>query len=327
MTTFRVLEPDEWGMRWANPPVTERLGDPETFWHHRAGNPRHTTDAEVVFREMNEAAIAIRGYSATHYDILVHEHTPSDTITIGIARGAYRSAATLDRNEEGEAICAIGYFHPGHSLSERPSPGMVEGMIRATLISIERGWSAPDTLLLGHRDNPAHPDDTGCPGDYFYELLPWARQEIARRLNPTTPPPPPPPPGGNMPKFIDVDTWRAFEQGDRVYDSRLSEPGYRNPNVRKGRLSRVTAKNPPLQIATGQIARIAEIRVTALNADAPGFIVAGGRPNVGIVPLVNYEPGRVSDGTVTLGLPDGHVYLWTPHGPVDVIVDVFGIGL
>lgn len=201
MTTYVILEPDEWKMRWARPPVTERLADPETYIHHRAGNPHHTRDAAQVFYDMNEGAIANKGYSATDYDILVHENTVTDTVTIGIARGGWRSAATRDRNEEGEAICALGYFHPGHSLSERPSPAMIEGLARAVVISIERGWSAPDTTILGHRDNPAHPDATGCPGDYLYAELPTIRARVAELLAP----PPPPPGDDDVLKFVQIE--------------------------------------------------------------------------------------------------------------------------
>lgn len=184
MTTFVVLEPDDWGMRWARPPVAERLADPETYIHHRGGSPRHTVDAAVAFRELNEWTINVKGYSATDYDILVHENTVTDTVTIGIARAHWMSAATKDRNEEGEAICALGYFHPGHSLSERPSPRMLEGLARAVVLSIERGWSAPDTTILGHRDNPAHPGASPCPGDYLYAELPTIRRRVAELLAP-----------------------------------------------------------------------------------------------------------------------------------------------
>jgi hypothetical protein len=189
MTTFRVLEPDEWGMRWARPPIRERLADPETYVHHTAGNPGHTLDAAVAFRNLNEYAINTKGYSAVDYDILVHENTVTDTVTVGVARGQWLSAATKDRNEDGEAVCALGYFTPGHSLSEHPSPGMLEGVARAIILSIERGWSAPDTKILGHRDNPAHPGATGCPGDWLYEMLPSIRKRVSELLDPLPDPP------------------------------------------------------------------------------------------------------------------------------------------
>lgn len=184
MTTFVVLEPEQWGMRWARPPVAERLGDPEVYVHHRAGNPYHSSDAADVFFDMNEAAISAKGYSATDYDVLVHENTVTDTVTIGIARGPWLSAATRDRNEQGEAVCALGYFHPGSKLSERPSPGMIEGVARAIALTIERGWAAPDASILGHRDNPAHVGATSCPGDYLYAEMGTIRARVAELIAP-----------------------------------------------------------------------------------------------------------------------------------------------
>lgn len=188
MTTYRILEPEDWGMRWARPPVTEVLQDPEIYIHHRAGNPHHTRPAEDVFYEMNEGAITQKGYSATDYDVLVHENTVDDVVTIGVARGPWLSAATRDRNEQGEAICALGYFHPGHSLSEHPSPAMIEGLARAVALTISRGWAASNAKVLGHRDNPAHPGATGCPGDYLYPHVPAIHARALELLNTQEPP-------------------------------------------------------------------------------------------------------------------------------------------
>ncbi len=203
MTTYRVLESDDWGMVWVRPPVKERQGDPEQFIHHRAGNPQHTTDAAVVFRQMQAADVG-RGYSTVGYDILVHENTDTDTVTIGVARGQWMSAATADRNEQGEAICAIGYFEPGHKLSARPSAGMLEGLARACVLSIHRGWNSADALLLGHRQNPAHLGATACPGDYLMAEMPTIRARVAELLRPTPPTPEPLPPEDDMKPFL----WR-----------------------------------------------------------------------------------------------------------------------
>jgi len=184
VTTFVILEPEEWGMRWERPPLPEKLLDPEVFVHHRAGNPHHDRDAAEVFREMNEGAISGKHYSATDYDVLVHENTITDTVTIGVARGVWLSAATKDRNEQGEAICALGYFHPGSKLSEHPSPGMVEGVARGIALMIRRGWAAPDAVILGHRQNPAHVAETSCPGDYLFAEMDTIRRRVAELLAP-----------------------------------------------------------------------------------------------------------------------------------------------
>lgn len=240
MTTFVVLEGDEWGMRWADPPRSERLLDPETYIHHRAGNPRHDWDAAAAFREMNEQAIA-GGMSATHYDILVHENTITDTVTIGVARGAKRSGATMDRNEEGEAVCALGYFHPGHRLSARPSPAMLEGLARAVALLVRRGWSAPNTKVLGHRDNPKQTNGSPCPGDYLYPHVPWIGRRAAELLTPEPPPedddmlveyirtPPPDLPGRPF-FYVRGASVRYADGGDVAYAKANGIPIERDPD-------------------------------------------------------------------------------------------------
>ena len=87
-------------------------------------------------------------------------------------------------SEEGEAVCLIGYFHPGHKLSRQPHPDEIEGVARGIVWGIEHGWIARDARILGHRDNPAHPGATGCPGDYLYAQLPTIRRRVQELLNP-----------------------------------------------------------------------------------------------------------------------------------------------
>src|SRR5690606_29631041 len=167
MTEFRYMRNTEWGIWYAHPPLTEKLGDPEVFYHHTAGS--HLGTSLEVLRRMNEADIA-RGYACIGYDIVVHRDVTTGVGTIAEGRGGFRSAATLDRNEEGEAICLVGHFHPGAPLkySRHPHPDELEGLALATVWGIERGWIASSYAPFGHRDNPAHPGATACPGDYLY---------------------------------------------------------------------------------------------------------------------------------------------------------------
>jgi hypothetical protein len=190
VTEFRYLTAAEWGMRWARPPVAERTPDTETYVHHTAG--AHPNNAVTAFYQLNEYAITQKNYSAVDYDILVHRDPRTGLVTIGEARGPWLSAATLDRNEQGEAICLLGYFHPGHALSREPHPDELEGVALGIVWGIQQGWIARDTTILGHRDNPAHPGATGCPGDYLQAKLPAIRNRVAELLEPPAPPEEPP---------------------------------------------------------------------------------------------------------------------------------------
>lgn len=182
MTVFRYLTAEQWGMRWARKPVTEMLLDPECYVHHSAGS--HANDAVAAFRALNEYAINTKGYSALDYDVLVHRNPVDGVVTIGEGRGPWMSAATRDRNEQGEAVCVLGYFHPGSSMSRQPHPDELEGTALAIVWGIQQGWIAKDAAILGHRDNPAHPGATACPGDYLYSQLPTIRARVNELLNP-----------------------------------------------------------------------------------------------------------------------------------------------
>lgn len=180
---FRFLTADEWGMTWTNPARTEKLNDPEAYVHMTGGS-RMYTDAIKAFQALNRWAQEGKDFSALDYDILVHRDVVSGLMTIGAGRGEWMSAATKDRNELGEAVCLFGQFHPGERGAEQPHPDELEAIAFAIVWGIEKGWIAWDASILGHRDNPAHPGATACPGDYLYAHLPWIRQRVLELLTP-----------------------------------------------------------------------------------------------------------------------------------------------
>lgn len=218
MTEFRYMTAAEWGMTWARPPIAEKLPDVECYVHHSAGATRD--DAVVAFREANAYAQNAKGYSAVAYDVLVHRSPATGVVTIGEGRGPWMSAATLDRNEIGEAVCVLAYLHPGHALSRQPHPDELEGIALAIVWGIEKGWISQPNTILGHRDNPAHPNATPCPGDYLYAKLPWIRQRVDELLHPApapTPNPDPPlPPGDDMRIVIVSDANGTYWVGNGI---------------------------------------------------------------------------------------------------------------
>lgn len=197
MAEFRYLTAAEWGMTWVRPPIGEKLPDVECYVHHSAGATRN--DAIVAFRELNAYAQNVKGYSALDYDVLVHRSPTTGLVTIGEGRGPWLSAATADRNEIGEAVCVLGYFHPNHALSRQPHPDELEGCARAIVWGIQKGWISLPNTILGHRDNPAHPGATGCPGDYLQAKLPWIRTRVDELMAPAPIPAPTPNPEPPLP--------------------------------------------------------------------------------------------------------------------------------
>ena len=63
----------------------------------------------------------------------------------------------------------------------------------------------------------------------------------------------------------------------------------------------------------------------------PGFVSVAGQPGV-VSPLVNLTDRGGADGawggaqTMLIAIPDGHLYLHSPHTPVDVVIDVSATG-
>ena len=212
MTEFRYMTAAEWGMTWVRPPVTELQKDPECYVHHTAGPVLE--DAAATFRMLNAYAQNTKGYSALDYDILVHRNPRTGVITIGEGRGKWLSAATLDRNEQGEAIVLCGYFHPGNTLSRQPHVDELEGIAKGIVWGMQQEWISLTTTILGHRDNPAHPNATACPGDYLYDKLPWIRARVAELMAPPPPPVPAPTPNPDPPLALGEDEMRIVIASD-----------------------------------------------------------------------------------------------------------------
>ncbi len=212
MTEFRYLTAAEWGGTWttSTPPV-EKVPDGEAFLHHVGGAAwmggtvalslaASRAAAIAVFRGLNEYAKRPRdpkngtppppggwgkGYQFLDYDALGWYDRFNDIGWIGEGRGKYRSAATLDRNEEGEAFCICGNFS-----ARQPLPPEIELCARGLAYMAEQGWTTQTPKILGHKDNPAHPLATGCPGDHLYPHLPTIRSRFTALTAPVPPTPP-----------------------------------------------------------------------------------------------------------------------------------------
>lgn len=205
MTESHYLTRSEWGGTWIGTPPFEKKPDGETYIHHVGGGAfmggivapgfsASRSAAISIFRALNAYAqrpkiLGGKGYQFLDYDLLVWFDRFNNIIWIAEGRGEYRSAATLDRNEEGEAICVCGNFE-----LRDPFAAEIEGAALATIIGIQQGWIAETTTILGHRDNPAHPQATACPGGRYYVKLPVLRTLVADLLQEPEPVPTPPPP-------------------------------------------------------------------------------------------------------------------------------------
>lgn len=174
-----VVRWEQWGGRWSTDGPSAVQGTlTEVFLHHSAGS--HPADPLQATRDLNELAIIDRGHNAIDYSMVVHRNAGSGVITLLEGRGVHQPAATLDRNVTSKSIVLLGFFHPGNALSRAPVTAELRGVADAVRFMQDQRWVASTGWkLLGHRDNPAHPGATVCPGDLLYAQLPAIRSMIS----------------------------------------------------------------------------------------------------------------------------------------------------
>jgi peptidoglycan hydrolase-like protein with peptidoglycan-binding domain len=133
----------------------------------------------------------------------VHRNSSTGVVTVLEGRGVHQPAATLDRNPVSKSILLMGYFHPGSPLSRSPHPDELRGVVQAMRFMQQQRWVlSTGWKLLGHRDNPAHPGATVCPGDQLYAQLPQIRSLVTAAIVDVLPNP--------LGEFV-----RPIKQGDR----------------------------------------------------------------------------------------------------------------
>ena len=165
----------EWGAR--DTVRTQLIGSlPELVVHHVAGrHPVDVADEHRHMRELQAYAINTKGYQDIDYNLIVG---PSGTIYE--ARGIWaRSAATLDRNGVSRSICAMGNYE-----TRVPTPEMLAGIVTAGTLLVNTGAVTAGVHVYGHRDNPAHPGATACPGRNLYTHINELWGQIAHVTNP-----------------------------------------------------------------------------------------------------------------------------------------------
>lgn len=319
MTTTPILERDEWGMRIADgKSLHVHRGMPvgEVYVHQTAGRdpveefPSGDDDPRDAFRALNEWAITGKGYTAVDYSALVHTG-PSLRTTIGKARWEYVPAATLDRNTESKAVCLLGWFGPPDPRypwtfehSRAPFRQELEAIAETIVLMIREGLVRPDAKILGHRDNPEHPNATACPGEYLYAELPWIRRRVAELL------------AGNTVHTIPGGTMlHTADPHARLLDTRST----RGP-VRPGEV--ISVEIPT--IAGADDPKTAVFAVTVVNPDRPGHIQVAGSV-FGAAGGGNFAPGGPPAFSSWMApIVNGRIQVRVSAG-AHLIVDLMGV--
>lgn len=160
-----------WGAKVTNVPVLNGAL-PKVYIHHTAGHyPVNVTEEISQMHTLQHIAIDVKHYTDIDYNWLVG---PSGTVYE--SRGLnHKSAATLGENEVSRSICLMGNYQ-----GDMPTAAAIEAIVSCIKYLTDHGDLASPRYLeiLGHRDNPKHPNATACPGDHLYEYLPKIRDAV-----------------------------------------------------------------------------------------------------------------------------------------------------
>jgi hypothetical protein len=116
-----------------------------------------------------------KGYSDLDYNIGVGPTGNAYEI-----RGWYeKSGATLDLNHKSYSILLFGGY-----TRNKLTTAQREMIAKVIVDGIQKGRLRPGVKIIGHRDNPAHPGATSCPGDMAYAEIPWIRNRVAELQHP-----------------------------------------------------------------------------------------------------------------------------------------------
>lgn len=160
--SFELYERHEWKARPTNLAALGDNGDlePRVYLHHEGGARRvgYTTTVEqekAVMRAIQAHAIDTKGYTDIDYGVVVF---PSGRAYVG--RGfQVRPAATLDENEDSEAVCIAGHYD-----LESPTAASLQTAALVIAMGVRDGELALTPDVRGHRESVDHPGATSCPG-------------------------------------------------------------------------------------------------------------------------------------------------------------------
>jgi len=208
-----------------------------------------------------------KGYSDIDYNIGVSPLGDAYEM-----RGWYeKSGATLDLNHKSYSVLVIGgYTHNKLTVKQR------QRVADVIVDGIARGRLRTGVKIIGHRDNPAHPGATSCPGDAAYAEIPWIRTEVARQLAIIDNPPPPP-------EEEDMTADQAA-QLDAIFKAFAPGAPQQNPDTRAWYMIANTHQ-VALPALDGAIAALAE-QVAELAAKVDALEPGSGTPVV----FPNYGP-------------------------------------
>lgn len=117
--------------------------------------------------------------------------------------------------------------------------------------------------------------------------------------------------------------YQALPEPERAYDSRPGEQAfvdavYRDANKDVPQVP--IGPGGPRKIFIG-LQKNAHVAITAIGS-TPGFVKIAGTASEPNPSVANYDADGITNGGVPVGIPDGHIYVWSSVKG-DIVVDVF----
>jgi len=189
-----------WGARAPSSPVTVLSSRPTMVIVHHTAGPNSTNYSQA------QAYALSRGIQNYHMDSNGWIDAGQQfTISRGgyIMEGRHRSIEVLTAGTRhvvgahvsGQNNNAIGIENEGTYITATPTTALWNSLVNTVAYMCQQYAIAP-ARIFGHRDF----NNTQCPGDRLYAMLPQLRDEVAAKLGSTNPP--------------DPVTWPLVQQGD-----------------------------------------------------------------------------------------------------------------
>lgn len=176
-----------WGASAPTQPVTVLATRPSKIIVHHTDNP-NTTD----YSQAHAYSLA-RQIQQSHFSRGWIDSGQQFTISRGgyVMEGRHRSLEVLRTGTnhvrgahcEGQNDVAIGIENEGNYMTATP-PAALYNQLVALCAYVCQQYGISSSQIFGHRDF----NNTDCPGDQLYALLPKLRSDVAAKLGGSTPP-------------------------------------------------------------------------------------------------------------------------------------------
>jgi len=190
VTAPTIYSCSAWGARPASSPITVLDSRPnKVIVHHTAGS--NSTDYSL-----SHAFVLARGIQNYHMD---HNGWIDSGQQFTISRGGYilegrhRSLEVLTggtrhvvgAHTSGQNSSAVGIENEGTYISASPTTALWNSLVNQ-IAYICQQYAISPSRIYGHRDY----NNTECPGDRLYSMLPQLRDQVAAKLGAPNPPDP-----------------------------------------------------------------------------------------------------------------------------------------